>query len=112
MKLNHLIFLRLGETASLNIRPQVIDPPQSATFATSQQTYKTHHTILSVSIWKSDSHKSWEEIKCCEFGNRLLAMDAIIHDEARELMVFLDSPRAALEPDLVTTGLPSHYSVF
>ena len=38
MKLNNLIFFIFSKRASLKVRSQIINPSQSTTFATSQQT--------------------------------------------------------------------------
>lgn len=52
-----------------------------------------------------------KEENTCKFRHQSPAMNSIVEDEVHELMIFLDSPGASFQSDLVAAWLSSHISI-
>ena len=82
MEVNDQFLLKIREKASFKVRPKVIGPSKSATFATSQETSK--------------------------FRDSPPTALAIGEDEIDKLLVLFSSPWPLLQPNFITTRLSSH----
>lgn len=82
MEVNDKLFLGSAEEATLEIRAEVVSPPQTAALATTKQP--------------------------CQFRHRPPAASTMCQDEANELLVLLRCPWPSLHPLLVTARLSSH----
>jgi hypothetical protein len=86
MEINDELLLGSAEEATLEIRAEVVSPPQPAALAAAQQP--------------------------CQFRHCSPAASAVCQDEADELLVLLCCPRPPLHPLLVTAWLPPHRSIY
>jgi len=86
MEINDELLLGSAEEATLEIRAEVVSPPQPAALSAAQQP--------------------------CQFRHCSPAASAVCQDETEELLVLLCCPRPPLHPLLVTAGLPPHRSAY
>ena len=83
MEFNDEVFLLLRERTSLEVRPQVVYPPQPAALATS--------------------------LEPCEFRDRAPAAMAVFGYVIHELLVLLRGPEPLSQLLLVATRMPPHF---
>ena len=82
MEVNDELLLGSAEKATLEVRVEVVSPPQTATLAATKQP--------------------------CQFRHCPPAASTMCQDEANELLVLLRCPRPSLHPLLVTAWLSPH----
>lgn len=127
MKANNQLLLLRSESASSNIRPQIINPSQTTTLTTPLKPWKIYHNqnpniINSINYWLINwirtstyivkerfiERKREKKILTCFLRNFTPAAITMGGDVSNELLIFLRWPKASLNLLLVAARVVTH----